>query len=118
METSASTLRGILGPQYCVAFHLTLCSLQSTGRVTNCPGLPGTEDPPSTGTFSAKTGAVGDPLHSPGAALKLSLFSKHGYLPQICPHPAHLELLLEHLSPPEVNALSQLLTDPANPCGL
>lgn len=77
---------------------------------------------PSTGTFSAKTRAVGDPLHSPGVARKLattlSLFSKHRYLPQICPHPAHLELQLEHLSPPEVNALSQLLTDPANPCGL
>ena len=90
--------------------------------MTNCPGLPGTEGPPARGTFSAKTGAVGDPLHSPGAALKLattlSLFSKQRYLPQICPHPAHLELQLEHLSPPEVNTLSQLLTDPANPCGL
>ena len=105
-----------------MAFHLTLCSLQRTGRVTNCPGLPGTEGPPARGTFSAKTGAVGDPLHSPGAALKLattlSLFSKQRYLPQICPHPAHLELQLEHLSPPEVNTLSQLITDPANPCGL
>lgn len=77
---------------------------------------------PRSGTFSAKTGAVSDPQHSPGTALKLaiilSLFSKHRYLPQICPHPAHLKLQLEHLSPPEVNARSQLLKDPANPCGL
>ena len=90
--------------------------------MTNCPGLPGTEGPPAEGLLVLKPGQSVTLKHSPGTALKLatilSLFSKRRYLPQICPHPAHLELQLEHLSPPEVNTLSQLLTDPANPCGL
>ena len=99
-----SSKRGLLiqlegsEPHYHVGFHLALCSLQPTGRVTSCPGLPGIEDFPACGIFRAKTGPDGYPLYSPEAALQLvpsvSLFSKALCIPQICPcpHPAHLEL--------------------------